>query len=407
MATTRKHIVNPHRPHSVTQASRAVTSPVRKARSVPALVRLFLFVEAGGRCEFDGCNKYLLEHHVTLTAGNFAEVAHIVAFQEDGPRGRSKMRPVDIHEAQNLMLLCPECHKHIDDHPERFPIATLRKFKERHERHIHHMTALRPEYRTSVLMVTANIGDQGVFIPFDQVIEALAPRYPVSKPGKLIDLTSIPIHDTASLETAREAVRRGLAALYDAGGEVQTVKHMSIFALAPMPLLVDLGARLSNKIPTDLYQRHRDTEDWTWKQGDTSASYTFGIVQQGTDPTKAALIMSLSGTIRLQDLPPSIDQTFTVYEFTLKDAIPHPAFLKARSDLEGFRTSYQALLGSILDHQGIVKELHLFPAVPAPVAILCGRELLPKVHPGLLVYDFDKQKGGFKFQLKVNAYGHE
>jgi hypothetical protein len=28
--------------------------------------------------------------------------------------------------------------------------------------------------------------------------------------------------------------------------------------------------RLSNKIPTDLFQRHRDTENWTWKtHGDT------------------------------------------------------------------------------------------------------------------------------------------
>lgn len=392
---------------SKSEAGTGVVLPVRPARRVPPLTRLILFVSAGGRCEFDGCNKYLLEHHVTLTAGNFAEMAHIVAFREDGPRGRSDARPVDIHWAENLMLLCPECHKHIDDHPERFPVATLRKYKEHHERHILHMTSLRPEYRTSVLMVTANIGDQGTFIPFDQVIEALAPRYPASKPGKLIDLTSIPIHDTASLETAREAVRRGLAAIYDTGGEAQTVKHLSVFALAPMPLLVDLGARLSNKIPTDLYQRHRDTEDWVWKQGEATVSYKFGTVQRGTDPTKAALMMSLSGTIRLQDLPPNINETFTVFQFTLKDAIPHPAFLKTRADLEGFRTSYQALLGSVLDHQGIVKELHLFPAVPAPVAILCGRELLPKVHPGLLVYDFDKQKGGFTFQLKVNAYGHE
>jgi hypothetical protein len=382
-------------------------SPIKKTRSVPQFVRLLLFVSAGGRCEFDGCNKYLLEHHVTLTAGNFAEIAHIVAFQEDGPRGRSETRPDDIHQADNLMLLCPGCHKTIDDHPELYPVATLRKYKTSHERYIYHMTSLRPENRTSVLMVTANIGEQGAYIPFDQVIEALAPHYPVSRPGKLIDLTSIPIVDAASLETARETIRRGLIQLYDAGGETQTVKHLSVFALAPIPLLVDLGTRLSNKITTDLYQRHRDTENWTWKPDGVPVSYAFSIVQQGTNPSKAALVMSLSGKIRVQDLPSNIDQQFTVYEFTLKDMVPHPAFLRTRADLEAFRTSYQILLGSILDSQGIVKELHFFPAVPAPVAVLCGRELLPKVHPDLLVYDFDKQKGGFTFQLKVNAHGHE
>ena len=397
-----------YRQESDYEAAKTVTTPpVRLARRVHSLIRLILFVSAGGRCEFDGCNKYLLAHPVTLTEGNFAEVAHIVAFQLGGPRGRNEMRPVDVHRPENLMLLCAACHKEIDDHPDRYSVTALRAFKQKHETHVRHMTSLRPEHRTSVLMVMANIGEQSPFIPFDQVIEALAPMYPVSRPGKIIDLASIPVHDAASLETAREAIRRGLAQLYDTGGEVQEVKHLSIFALAPIPLLVDLGARLSNKIKTDLFQRHRDTEDWTWKRSGTHVAYACGIVRKGTDPLRAALIISLSGKIRVDDLPSNIDKAFTVYELTLKDATPNATFLRTHAHLEGFRTAYQTLLGSILDAQGIVKELHVFPAVPAPIAILCGRDLMPKVHPALLVYDFDKQKGGFTFQLKVNAYGHE
>jgi hypothetical protein len=53
------------------------------------------------------------------------------------------------------------------------------------------------------------------------------------------------------------------------------------------------------------------------------------------------------------------------------------------------------------DHAGL-KTLHLFPAVPAPVAVLCGRELLPKVDPALIVYDRDKSNGGFQKILAVN-----
>lgn len=47
-------------------------------------------------------------------------------------------------------------------------------------------------------------------------------------------------------------------------------------------------------------------------------------------------------------------------------------------------------------------EIHLFPAVPAPVAVLCGRELLPKVDPALLVYDSNKKTNGFQPILRVN-----
>ena len=102
-----------------------------------------------------------------------------------------------------------------------------------------------------------------MFIPFDQTLEAVSPRYPVSRPGKIIDLSPIHIGDASSIKTAQEAIRREIVQLYDAGSETHNVKHLSVFALAPIPLLVDLGTRLSNKIPTDLFQRHRDKDNWT------------------------------------------------------------------------------------------------------------------------------------------------
>src|SRR6516164_8889140 len=98
----------------------AVQSPVHRVRKIPPLVRIAIFVYAGGRCEFDGCNKYLIEHHVTLKEGNFAQVAHIVAFRPDGPRGGVGTRPHDVNSVSNLMLLCPECHKLVDDDPEKY-----------------------------------------------------------------------------------------------------------------------------------------------------------------------------------------------------------------------------------------------------------------------------------------------
>src|SRR5438094_9912673 len=57
--------------------------PVVQVRRIPDLTRLLLFVRAGGRCEFDGCPRYLMEHPVTLTEGNLAQVAHVVAFRRD------------------------------------------------------------------------------------------------------------------------------------------------------------------------------------------------------------------------------------------------------------------------------------------------------------------------------------
>src|SRR5689334_5583505 len=78
-----------------------------ETRSVPGSRRLQLVARAGGRCEFPGCNELLFEHRVTRLQGNFAQFAHVVAFSRAGPRG-SRRRPLDIHDVDNLLLLCPQ-----------------------------------------------------------------------------------------------------------------------------------------------------------------------------------------------------------------------------------------------------------------------------------------------------------
>src|SRR6266851_4137462 len=131
----------------------AASSPVVSVRAIKPTTRVFLCVRAGGRCEFDGCNNYLLEHHVTLTEGVFGEMAHVVAFRPDGPRGRTRPRPQDINDIRNLMLLCPVCHKLIDDHPQDYTRATLEAYKANHERRIRYVTDLGPDRKTTILIL--------------------------------------------------------------------------------------------------------------------------------------------------------------------------------------------------------------------------------------------------------------
>jgi hypothetical protein len=46
--------------------------------------------------------------------------------------------------------------------------------------------------------------------------------------------------------------------------------------------------------------------------------------------------------------------------------------------------------------------VHIFPAVPVPIAIACGQDILPKSDPTIIVYDHDKNKGGFIKVLTIN-----
>jgi hypothetical protein len=376
-------------------------SPVVAVRHISSLTRLLLFVRAGGRCEFDGCPHYLIEHPVTLKEGNFAEMAHIVAFRPDGPRG-AVSRPKNIHGLENLMLLCPQCHKLIDDRPEDYTRRTLVEYKRRHETWIKRVTGLSPDQKTALVVFVSPIGTQTVSVGFDQMLEAVAPRYPVSREGLEIDLTNL-LKESASVNAvARETIRTRLTHYFEERGEWKRSGHISVFALGPMPQLIYLGSQLSNKVSTDFFQRHRDTESWTWKRTGIPVQYKFRRLREGADSSCVALLLCLSGSGPRENLPPQVDGDYFVYEVTLNGLIPSPTFLSQREDLERFRIKYQDVLAEIMKEHPKVKELDLFPAVPAPVAVLCGRETLPKVHPALRVYDFDKGKNGFVYQLTVN-----
>lgn len=371
-------------------------------RQVPAAALLRLYVQAGGWCEFNGCPHYLMEHHLTLAAGNYGQAAHIVAFHENGPRGRTHPRPKVINEVENLMLLCPGCHHMIDEDPAQYTVAVLREYKRHHEERIRHVTGLGPDYKTTIVQLKAKIGDHTVAIPAPLVTEAVAPRYPTDARGYVIDLTSIQGDDDAFMQTATQTIRANMSRVYAPGMDVEQTRHISLFALAPIPLLMFLGSQLSNKIPVDLYQRHRDSENWVWKTVGTPVQYQIHQHTKGTAHLKVALILSLSGTIRLDSLPPEIDERFSIYEITLANCVPNPMFLRLKQDLDNFKAVYQTCLRIIGRNHGTVPAIHLFPAIPAPVAVQCGRELLPKVDPALYVYDNDKKKGGFTLAWRIN-----
>ena len=114
-----------------------------------------------------------------------------------------------------------------------------------------------------------------------------------------------------------------------------------------------------------------------------------------------ALLLSLSGAIPLRAIPKAIRDASTIYEITLQGTSPTTMFLRLRQDLDNFRGAFQAALSTILGNHGFIHSIDLFPAIPAPIAVLCGRELLPKVHPRLRVFDYNKNNGGFTFALEV------
>ena len=382
----------------------AEKSAVTVARAIDQRMSNRLYAASAGRCQFKGCNKDVTAHSLTRQAAALGEKAHIVAFKKDGPRGRQGTRPADVHDISNLMLLCRECHRLIDTRPQDYPRELLNGFKREHEERVRRATDIGPERRAATLLFQAPIRGQRVAISEDQAVSALHEqhRYPADK-AAIIDLNGLvgAAEDDTFIAQACGQIDRTVDRLFAAGGDLEAVGHLAVFGIGPMPLLAHLGSRLSSKVPATLFQRHRDSEDWTWKSNGPAVSYKVICLQNHGRNSPVALVLALSGTVALDDLPQTVRDGSTVYCITLDGILPNPTFLRRSRDLDGFKNALFEALGTISHEHGLVQEIDLFPAVPAPIAVLCGRERLPKVHPRFRMFDYDAAAGGFNYKLTV------
>src|SRR5690606_39082729 len=115
-----------------------------------------LWVNSGGRCQYDGCNDFLLEHALVKAQYNKAYVAHIISADPDGPRGDEILSPQLATDYNNLMLLCDECHRLIDrDDVGGHPVERLIEMKRKHEARIRLVTGIEPNRESHLLLYGA------------------------------------------------------------------------------------------------------------------------------------------------------------------------------------------------------------------------------------------------------------
>ena len=112
-------------------------------------------------------------------------------------------------------------------------------------------------------------------------------------------------------------------------------------------------------------------------------------------------MLSLSGNVLVEQLPALISSDFTVYSFGPEGSKPSRTLLSSKDTLEQFKQTYASLLREIETDYPLAREIHLFPAVPIPAAVILGRELIRNVSPSLIIYD--KVKPGFEEAIRIDS----
>jgi hypothetical protein len=90
-----------------------------------------LFSDSAGYCQRPGCANRLFVDTGTKNI-HIAEIAHIIAASETGPRSDATVTQADKSSYENLVLLCANCHTTIDKSPHDFPDNIIRDWKRKH-----------------------------------------------------------------------------------------------------------------------------------------------------------------------------------------------------------------------------------------------------------------------------------
>ncbi|HEV8066617.1 MAG TPA: SAVED domain-containing protein [Planctomycetaceae bacterium] len=365
-------------------------------RHISKSATAILWGRAAGRCEFAGCNQVLWKSPVTQEPVNIAQMAHIYSFSPKGPRGRGAVSDGGLNAVGNLLLVCHACHRKIDQKQDggRYPAALLRQMKQDHERRIEIVTGVAIDRRSTVLLYGANIGQHSSPLNFEEAASAM---FPAAFPDadQAIELGAANSGTTDRDETYWEMESRQLRTLFErrvrervSDGEIT---HLSVFGIAPQPLLILLGTLLGDIVPASVYQRHREPPTWAWP---TSPSITEFLIHEPTSAVgPAALVLGVSATITPDRIRAVLGDDACIWSVSVSE--PHNDMLKSPQQLSQFRALMRSLLDRIKAAHGQRAPLHIFPAAPVSVAIELGRVRMPKADMSWEVYDQVNALGGF------------
>ncbi|MCA4131297.1 SAVED domain-containing protein [Arthrobacter sp. M4] len=355
-----------------------------------------VWVAAGGRCTF--CKEFLAEDETTGQSVFTGQLAHIVGAttEEGSPRGKSDKTLKERALPKNLMLLCAGEHKVIDtlEHWTLYDEEQLQAFKTQHERDVRELTGLLRKPKSTVIRVSGDIRDQTVDYSKQAVIRALLedqrfPDFSLQDDTQNCEV-DLRVHDgeddndptywQSTALTLTRRLRRPKNHL-----KTQEIDHISVFALARIPILVQLGVLLDDVTNVTVHNRRRGSgQGWGWYASGPTDGLHFPVIEvpgEG-DPV---VTFSVSGPVDFHALPEEL-QGKPRYDIRAEGAKLSPTVLRSPDDLAALIETWREVLATVeTNHRN--RPISLVLAVGAAAAVEIGRAHMRGVHAPLRIFD--------------------
>jgi len=139
-----------------------------------------------------------------------------------------------------------------------------------------------------------------------------------------------------------------------------------------------------------VHQRHREPASWRWASD--GPLITFRTTEPDDRlPSKVALKVAVSATVTDERLEAVAGGDAAIWSLCADQ--PHNDILRRADDQATFRRELRRLYDRIKARHGEGTLLHVFPALPASLAVEVGRVWMPKSDLPLRLYDNNRSHG--------------
>lgn len=348
---------------------------------VSSQTKYTLWGKAAGHCEL--CAKPLDEGLYRMR-GNYSNIAHIKAQSAGGPRYDSSQTDEERHGIGNLMLLCPGCHETIDNDADKFPVEWLLSEKFKREEAIARFAsnAVIPQVDVISCFLPINAHCKEIEDPLWK--NALFDAGLSFKNNRPFSIDSGVWTEGSSLSEAAEAIASRFAKWEETVGSEQD--PVAVFAMAPQPLLIKLGALIGDKHVAHIFQWHRADKSWSWPERGMTSTISSDVPSGSPDVKDANLIVSISGEINSASIP---EQQRNLPTATLWAESPSVEIASCPESLDLFARELIAITSKIHAAFPALERLHLFPAMPVSMAVKLGTVVNFNLIKSLIVYEKD------------------
>ncbi len=351
-----------------------------------------LLILSGGRCEFEGCGKLL-----TLDGIPISQYAHIIASSPNGPRGGELSHEL-ANDLDNIMLLCSEHHTLIDRKIDDFPTDKLKEMKHKHEGYIRRLGEQLKASPITPLVITSPIDRRSTLITDKQVIEATGQKYLPERPCPI----QIQINTTETYNTASywQEICKKIDYFFNiiCSQLIENKNNLAIFSLAPIPVIAKFGELLGDKIPLEVYQKHRIPNNWKWQSDDQTVCFNLSTQLGDKSGSYIALVLAVSSDISNERIDQSLGHKPLAY-IKIQASNLSTNCIQSKKDLQAFDFLYQEAL-NLIGNQYSSLPVYVFPAVPVSVAFSIGCRRVSS-HPCLTIFNADSQS--FKKSLTIGS----